>query len=158
MVFQFSKRAHNELFGIVPGTGRSHNGSCVAILLGGREGTHKQKHQKIPGKCLDSPRPGIISRQAHEEVVHAFSCFYWLFLEPPVWGRQKGSPRFVSISPFSSDLFRFALLVFRTTRFVSICSDFFRFVPICYVFCYLDFVKEFPLFLTQVSAKTANLG
>ena len=35
--------------------------------------------------------------------------------------------RFVPISPFSSDLFRFAFLVFRNT---PICSDLLRFVPI----------------------------
>ena len=36
--------------------------------------------------------------------------------------------RFIPISPFSSDLFRFAFLVSRNT---PICSDLFRFLPIC---------------------------
>ena len=58
--------------------------------------------------------------------------------EPPVWGRQKGvTPscshlfQFVPISPFSSDLFRFALLVFRNTPISSDSSDLLRFLQIC---------------------------
>ena len=39
---------------------------------------------------------------------------------------RRGSPRFVPISLFSSDLFRFACLVFGNT---PICSDLFRFTP-----------------------------
>ena len=39
------------------------------------------------------------------------------------------SPRFVPISPFSSDLFRFAFLVCGNT---PICSDLLRFVPMCF--------------------------
>ena len=42
---------------------------------------------------------------------------------------RRGSPRFVPISPFSSDLFRFAFLVFGNT---PICSDLLRFLPICF--------------------------
>ena len=38
---------------------------------------------------------------------------------------EKGSPRFVPISPFSSDLFQFAFLVFGNAL---VCSDLFRFV------------------------------
>ena len=41
---------------------------------------------------------------------------------------RGGSPQFVPISPFSSDLFRFALLVFGNT---PICSDLLCFLPIC---------------------------
>ena len=41
---------------------------------------------------------------------------------------RRGSPRFVPISPFSSDLFRFALRVFGNA---PICSDLLRFLPIC---------------------------
>ena len=46
--------------------------------------------------------------------------------ELPNWGREKGDLfRFAPISPFSSDVFRFTLLVFR--KFVPICSDLLRF-------------------------------
>ena len=52
------------------------------------------------------------------------------FSEPSIWGRREGGHldlfRFVPISPFSSDLFRFALLVFGNT---PICSDLLRFLP-----------------------------
>ena len=51
-----------------------------------------------------------------------------LFSEPPIGVGRRGSPRFVPISPFSSDLFRFALLVVGNT---PICSDLLRFLPIC---------------------------
>ena len=50
---------------------------------------------------------------------------------PGLGSAEGGHPdlfRFVPISPFSSDLFRFALLVFRNT---PICSDLLRFLPIC---------------------------
>ena len=49
--------------------------------------------------------------------------------EPPIWGRQKGVTPilFVPISPFSSDLFRFALLVLVNT--LLLCSDLFGFAP-----------------------------
>ena len=40
---------------------------------------------------------------------------------------EGGLFRFVPISPFSSDLFRFALLVFGNT----LISDLFRFLPLC---------------------------
>ena len=54
-----------------------------------------------------------------------------------IWGNRcprlkvtrKGSSRLVPISPFSSNLFRFASLFSGMPRFVLICSDFFRFVP-----------------------------
>ena len=49
--------------------------------------------------------------------------------EPPVWGHQKGVFRFVPISPFSSDSFRFAFLVFWNT---PICSDLFRIASISF--------------------------
>ena len=42
---------------------------------------------------------------------------------------RRGSPQFVPTSPFSSDLFRFALLVFGKT---PICSALLRFLPICF--------------------------
>ena len=48
---------------------------------------------------------------------------------PGLGSAEGGHPdlfRFVPISPFSSDLFRFALLVFGNT---PICSDLFRFAP-----------------------------
>ena len=51
------------------------------------------------------------------------------FGAPNLGSAEGGHPdlfRFVSISPFSSDLFRFALHVFGNT---PICSDLFRFAP-----------------------------
>ena len=48
---------------------------------------------------------------------------------PDLGSAEGGHPilfRFVPISPFSSDLFRFAFLVFGNT---PICSDLFRFAP-----------------------------
>ena len=54
---------------------------------------------------------------------------YFQFNRSPQFGVSRmGSLRFVPISPFSSDLFRFALLVFGNT---PISSDLFRFLPIC---------------------------
>ena len=52
------------------------------------------------------------------------------FFRSPRFGvGRRGSPRFVPISPFSSDLLRFALLVFRNipicSVFLPICSDLF---------------------------------
>ena len=50
---------------------------------------------------------------------------------PDLGSAEGGHPdlsKFVPISPFSSDLFRFVLLVFGNT---PICSDLFRFLPIC---------------------------
>ena len=50
---------------------------------------------------------------------------------PALGSAERGHPdffRFVPISPFSSDLFRFAVLVFGNAL---ICSDLFRFLPIC---------------------------
>ena len=56
-----------------------------------------------------------------------------LHSEPPVWGRQKG------VTPICSDLFRFLpicsdlhSLFSGIPRFVPICSVFFRLVPICF--------------------------
>ena len=54
------------------------------------------------------------------------------------------SPRSVPISLLSSDLFRFALLVFGNT---PICSDVFRFPPICS-----------NLFSEQIRTNQRNLG
>ena len=55
---------------------------------------------------------------------------------PDLGSAEWGHPdlfQFVPISPFSSDLFRFGVLVFGNLfRFVPICSVFFRFVPICF--------------------------
>ena len=54
-----------------------------------------------------------------------------LFKEIRAFKEKGGRPdlfRFVPISPFSSDLFRFALLVFGNA---PISSDLFRFLPIC---------------------------
>ena len=61
-----------------------------------------------------------------------FSAFFRSFLvgSPGLGSPERGHPdlfRFVPISPFFSDLFRFAFLVFWNA---PICSDLFRFLPI----------------------------
>ena len=52
-----------------------------------------------------------------------------VFIGAPLWVGRRGLPRFVPISPFSSDLFRFAHFVCRNA---PICSNFLRFLPICF--------------------------
>ena len=48
-------------------------------------------------------------------------CPLWTLFGDPIWGRQKGVIPICSDSPFPSDLFRFALLLF---GIAPICSDF----------------------------------
>ena len=51
---------------------------------------------------------------------------------PSLWWAEGGSPRFVPISPFPSDLFRSALLVFGNAPIFSDLLCFFRSAPICF--------------------------
>ena len=82
--------------------------TSVALMVAWPQKHHEEKGPEITERW---PNPEIFSNRSRQFGV----------------GR-RGSPRFVPISPFSSDLFRFALLVFGNT---PICSDLFRFLPIC---------------------------
>ena len=62
---------------------------------------------------------------------HVESFLSLFGLSPQFGVGRRGSPRFVRISPFSSDLFRFAPWFSGMPRFVLICSDLLRFLPIC---------------------------
>ena len=80
--------------------------------------------------------------------LHGISC--WLAFEitsmfgaPTLGSAERGHPDLFRFVPFSSDLFRFALLVFGNT---PICSDLFRFAPICSI-CFQnksEYIRETP--------------
>ena len=82
----------------------------------------------FPGK-----RSSKISFQTSPEVRHRFRRRLRQLHSGNCWCLQigvtkRGSPRFVPIFPFSSDLFRFAFLVFVNA---PIYSDLLQFLPIC---------------------------
>ena len=86
------------------------------------------KHFRPPGPC---DLPGKISKiiRTGDFCSHQSFRGTWYCRSRQFGVGRRGSPRFVLISPFSSDLFRFALLVFGNT---PICSDLFRFLPISF--------------------------